>query len=192
MKKYTTHISASALAIALVALGCALFQNWDKDWNSVMFAVAMLSALVMVLVGWNILTAINLKNIINKEVEKRLSSQKASIDDAKNEVLSLMFCTIGNDMFKQGRKLESIDYLTRSLIALFDIKEPDRFDVDRVFDSISIVLPTLQEVKINAENTRWSSNTLDLITAKLINIEDDRVTPLLDYIRAVRIILYYR
>lgn len=181
-----------ALVLALVSLGCTLFQNSHKDWDSAMFAVAMLSALVMVLVGWNILTAINLKNIINKEVEKGLSSQKANIEDAKNKVLSLMFCTIGDDMFKQGQKLESIDYLTRSLIALFDIKEPDRFDVDRVFHSISVVLPTLDEVKVNADNTRWSSNALDLITAKLINIEDDRVTPLLDYIRAVRIILYYR
>ena len=192
MKKYTMHISVSALVIALIALGCTLYQNWDEDWNSVMFGVSMLAAMVTLLVGWNIFTTININNTIHKEVQKGLSSQREDMQDAKNEVISLTFCTIGDDMFKQGRKLESIDYLTRSLIALFDIKEPNRFDVDRVFESISIVLPTLQEVKINAENTRWSSNALDLITAKLINIEDDRVTPLLDYIRAVRIILYYR
>lgn len=186
------HISVSALVIALIALGCTLYQNWDEDWNSVMFGVSMLAAMVTLLVGWNIFTTININNTIYKEVQKGLSSQREDMQDAKNEVISLTFCTIGDDMFKQGRKLESIDYLTRSLIALFDIKEPNRFDVDRVFESISIVLPTLQEVKINAENTRWNSNALDLITAKLINIEDDRVAALLDYIRAVRIILYYR
>ena len=192
MKKYTTHMSVSALVIALIALGCALFQNWDEDWNSAMFGVSMLAAIVTLLVGWNIFTTININNTIYKEVQKGLSSQREDIQDVKNEVISLTFCTIGDDMFKRGQKLESIDYLTRSLIPLFDIKEPDRFDIDRVFHSISVVLPTLDEVKVNAENTRWSSNTLDLITAKLINIEDDRVTPLLDYIRAVRTILYYR
>lgn len=56
MKKYSLHISILALIVALIALGCALYQNRDKEWDSVMFAVAMLSGLVMLLIGWNIYT----------------------------------------------------------------------------------------------------------------------------------------
>ncbi|MFR0677257.1 hypothetical protein [Dysgonomonas mossii] len=73
MKKYTFHISILALILALSGLGCVLFQNWNKDWDSVMFAVAMLSGLVMILIGWNIYSLIDVKNF-KDDAEKKIAS----------------------------------------------------------------------------------------------------------------------
>lgn len=79
------HISVSALVIALIALGCTLYQNWNKDWNSVMFAVAMMSGLVMVLIGWNIYSLVDVRNL-KKELSKTLNEQRLEYVDLSKKI----------------------------------------------------------------------------------------------------------
>lgn len=85
MKKYTTHISLMALVLALVSLGCTLFQNSHKDWDSAMFAVAMLSGLVMVLIGWNIYSLVDVRNL-KKELSKTLNKQRQEYVDLSKKI----------------------------------------------------------------------------------------------------------
>ncbi|WP_353123985.1 hypothetical protein [Dysgonomonas capnocytophagoides] len=153
MKKYTTHMSASALAIALVALGCALFQNWDKDWNSVMFAVAMLSALVMVLIGWNIYTLFDLKNF-RKEVSDALEKQREEYVDlvkkvnegsigVNNNLLRSMYliCDDKNKVVKDSL------FVSYGMMTIEDdLRKGNTNGAQRIVDNLLIRIPDLKPI----------------------------------------------
>lgn len=83
MKKYTFQISIMALIVSLIAIGGTLFQNWNKNWDSVMFAVAMLSALVMILIGWNIYTVFDAgkkMDLLRSYVEKQQTKTNETLN----------------------------------------------------------------------------------------------------------------
>lgn len=84
-KKYAIQLSIIAVILSLVALGATLFQNWNKQWDSVMFALAMLSAIVVVLMGWQIVTVASIKNSVRKQIEGELESIRSEIDKGLQE-----------------------------------------------------------------------------------------------------------
>ena len=134
MKKYTTQMSASALVIALGALGCTIFQNWDKDWSSVMFAVAMLSALAMILIGWNIYTVIDSKREI-KEIKELVSSVAKVADNANANIKASMFSSLM--AFYEKTDTLSYEYLHNALLTIMHtIRYGDMETAKRISDKV--------------------------------------------------------
>lgn len=80
MKKLNKYIGWISLIVAIVALGVSLFQSKDKDYDNMMFAVAMLSALVTILIGWNIYSLIDMRSF-KDEVSEKLSKQREEYFD---------------------------------------------------------------------------------------------------------------
>lgn len=153
MKKYTTHISVMALVLALMALGCALFQNSHKDWDSAMFAVSMLSALVMILIGWNIYTLFDLKNF-RKEVSDALEKQREEYTGlvkkvnegsigVNNNLLRSMYliCDDKNKVVKDSL------FVSYGMMTIEDdLRKGNTDGAQRIVDNLLIRIPDLQPI----------------------------------------------
>ena len=153
MKKYTTHISLMALVLALMALGCALFQNSHKDWDSAMFAVSMLSALVMILIGWNIYTLFDLKNF-RKEVSDALEKQREEYTGlvkkvnegsigVNNNLLRSMYliCDDKNKVVKDSL------FVSYGMMTIEDdLRKGNTDGAQRIVDNLLIRIPDLQPI----------------------------------------------
>lgn len=200
MKKYTTHISVSAIVIALCALGCALFQNSHKDWDSVMFAVAMMSGLVMVLVGWNIYSYFKIGDDIkrdvdvqfeenNKKIDERIEECKIAAHDVKNEAIALAFYTIGEDVYRRGDILMSIDYFARALVAIYQISDLKEYEAKKIFESIEDALRKIDLSKLKKENIGWGIEFTDVYIKEASKIDDKRTKSLINFLYAIRSIL---
>lgn len=153
MEKYTTHISVMALVLALMALGCALFQNSHKDWDSAMFAVSMLSALVMILIGWNIYTLFDLKNF-RKEVSDALEKQREEYTGlvkkvnegsigVNNNLLRSMYliCDDKNKVVKDSL------FVSYGMMTIEDdLRKGNTDGAQRIVDNLLIRIPDLQPI----------------------------------------------
>lgn len=126
MKKYTFHISIFALILALSGLGCVLFQNWNKDWDSVMFAVAMLSGLVMILIGWNIYSLIdanNFKEDIKNNIiaiSKRQNDTEGNLINEIIRIRAIMFDSVSLPYKKTDAPNEEFLYTFFTLRSIND------------------------------------------------------------------------
>lgn len=154
MKKYTTHISVSALVIALGALGCTLFHNSHKDWDSAMFAVAMLSGLVMVLVGWNIYTLIDAnrfkedirKNIVS--LEERHETIKADFNQDILRINTIVFDSVSMSYKKVESNHNDFLYTffkIRSISAYSQMNDADSA-IKRIDDLLNVI-PTFSPIE---------------------------------------------
>lgn len=154
MKKYTTHISLMALVLALVSLGCALFQNSHKDWDSAMFAVSMLSALVMVLIGWNIYTLIDV-NRFKDDVRKNIVSLEEKHETIKAEFKADVIKTNATLFDSASLPYKKVDGdFGNFLYAFFTIKSIQAYSqigqIDSVIkriDDLLNVIPTFSPIE---------------------------------------------
>lgn len=153
MKKYTFHISILALILALSGLGCVLFQNWNKDWDSAMFAVAMLSGLVTLLIGWNIYSLIdanNFKKSILESLEKHreeyigLSRQVNEGSIGVNDNLLRSMYLICDDKNKVAKDSLFVSYGVMTIEAC--LRKDDTDAAQRVIDNLLIRIPNLQPI----------------------------------------------
>lgn len=153
MKKYTFHISILALILALSGLGCILFQNWNKEWDSAMFAVAMLSGLVTLLIGWNIYSLIdanNFKKSILESLEKHreeyigLSRQVNEGSIGVNDNLLRSMYLICDDKNKVAKDSLFVSYGVMTIEACLRKDETDA--AQRVIDNLLIRIPNLQPI----------------------------------------------
>lgn len=170
MKKYATHISVMALVLALIALGCAFFQNWGKDWNSVMFAVAMLSALVMILIGWNIYTVIDSKREIG-EIKELVSNVAKVADNANANIKASMFSSLMS--FYEKTDPLSYEYLHNALLTItHTIRYGDMETAKRVADKV------LRELDngLGQNFTGIQKSSLVIITANLQEVTQSIIT----------------
>lgn len=153
MKKYTFHISILALILALSGLGCILFQNWNKEWDSAMFAVAMLSGLVTLLIGWNIYSLIdanNFKKSILESLEKHreeyigLSRQVNEGSIGVNDNLLRSMYLICDDKNKVAKDSLFVSYGVMTIEAC--LRKDDTDAAQRVIDNLLIRIPNLQPI----------------------------------------------
>lgn len=142
-----------ALVLALMALGCALFQNSHKDWDSAMFAVSMLSALVMILIGWNIYTLFDLKNF-RKEVSDALEKQREEYTGlvkkvnegsigVNNNLLRSMYliCDDKNKVVKDSL------FVSYGMMTIEDdLRKGNTDGAQRIVDNLLIRIPDLQPI----------------------------------------------
>mgnify|MGYP000932167429 CR=1 FL=1 len=150
MKRCSTGISITALVIALVALGFSLFQNRGMQWDSVMFAVAMLSGLVMFLIGWNIYSLIDLRNF-RKEISDILDKQREEYVDLSSRVnkgaigvnnsLMISMYMIYDDKNKVTREFCFVDYGIKAIGGY--LRQGNVEGAQRVVDNLIVRIPEL-------------------------------------------------
>lgn len=153
MRRYSIGINIAALVVALAALGFSLFQNRGMQWDSVMFAVAMLSGLVMLLIGWNIFSLVDIRNL-KKDFFDALNEQKQEyVDISKmihegtigvNNSLMISMYMIYDDRNKVTREYCFVDYGIKAIggyLQKSDIKE-----AQRVVDNLVVRIPDLDPI----------------------------------------------
>lgn len=127
------------MLVSAIALGCTLFQNWNKEWDSVMFAVAMLSGLVTALVGFQIYNEVSMKRRIDNRVKDLL---KPELERIKKEI-SL---STGTSLFNIAEAMHEINLLdhafTGYIKALCELwnENPNSSEVDMCFDKLKCMI----------------------------------------------------
>lgn len=154
MKKYTVHVSFFALILAFMALGGTVYQNWDKDWNSIMFAVAMLSGLVMILIGWNIYSLIDanrFKENIRKNIvllEEKHETMRAEFKSDTIKINATLFDSVSLPYKKVEGDHDNFLYTfftIKSIQAYSQIGEIDSA-IERIDDLLNII-PTFSPIE---------------------------------------------
>lgn len=173
MKKYSIHLSIVAVILAFIALGSTLFQNRGKEWDSVMFAVAMLSGIVMILIGWNIYNALDFEKKIKRGIEEQASLIAKENYKYRCEAIGTALFNIGEATLRLNDYGIALNLYIKAVSELNN-EEADSEEILLCFDRIDSIITELRnggyEVKMPKKEQEKYIEMLSMIKSTRKNL----------------------
>lgn len=176
-------ISLAVSVISLLASGYIICSEnrFNADWYAIVISV--LSLLVTVLVGWQILTVISIEKTIEKRMNEKIAEYDTVVDYRANRALYLALTNIASVMQEQFSCLSSFDMYIRA--ALIATKMGDEENVSicmdkaiEVFDVMMTHKAAEKDRRVFLGRYRSTEHYVDLISL----ISDKRKTLLISKI----------
>lgn len=138
------------MAISVAALLVAIFWSKEYRMDAVMWAMAVLSLLVLLLIGWNIYTLFDLKNI-DKKIRRESEARGESIGVMLNSVYTTnasMFSAMAfqYDKFSKGKSNDMVYVFAIANIIHFQCLLGDLDDAERSADLVCKKIPHYEEI----------------------------------------------
>lgn len=192
MKKYERWIVYPISSIGIIIALFALCRNCSRTvgFNHIGDIVGILALLVTVLIGWNIYSAISIKeewkdfkrdseNKLSKikNIESNISDLEKRIKDMKEYIKATRNYTIGLVRYMDGEYGDAFAFLCSSIITSYKINEHEL--LDNIIHHLKNIVDNNRDISANRMMKRKCNDFI----RDLSKIDDDRIIDIVEAIR---------
>lgn len=144
--------------------------------------VAVLSILVTTLIGWQILTVVNINKKVrmslNKGIETAKAAQKEELRKIRCEAIGTALYNIGEYQLSQKSYAMAFSSYIKALVELYD-ENPNSAEVEVCLDKLIDIVDTL---RASGQSIMWPDYAKDRWLNAIMKIDDKRKLPIVKFL----------